>query len=453
MNPKTSVPAVRLALTFLVGTSLPLFAINPPPPVPGGTVLQSVAVGGRAPSPAVPCWQISGGKATFRWPGAPRGAIWFGPVPLCAGGATTGGGGGRGKGVSGAGQEEPPTPEPSPASGGGGRRNRACPGHVDCSSEGGGGPARPQSLRERAFFNIAPNQPGLGDGELTYYVDGLRANFGNPEILSFNSITNMEAYYSAPSATVSRYTIMQPDGTSITFTIANSKAPGQPYVTGMPSGESASSQAGISWTLPDGSFANKADPGARLSQFVPGYGWAHFSPAGGVATGYTTITGRQYSLPLAGMEIIRQIPGGNFVPNGERNSGILRQIKTPAGLFDIVPVTSGAFGNRSFEIREYAAPQVGIKPHPGRLFPVTGVPVFRISFSAPAGTSDQVTVVRALGTEKYTTDHTVTISGSTETWTQLHNNGPFRFFRKLVTSNFGSERISTWTTRLLQAPA
>ena len=383
---KDSLPSAKLALVLLLGSGLPLSAINPPTPVPINKALQPIAVEGKPPAPTTPCWKITGRNATFYWPGAPQGAIWFGPVPICASGIKKRGGGQP----SGYAPDPPVTPEPPVASGP--SRNRACPGHVDCEESGAAGSSPPRSIRERTFLDIAPNQMGLGTGELTYYVDGKRLNLGHPEILSFNSIANLEAFYVPLTADVSRYSIMQPDGTSIIFNLQHNKPPTLPYIKGMPVGEIASSQFGVTWTLPDGSFASKTDANARLTQFVPGYGWVHFPLGGGLATGFTTITGRQYSLPLPGMEVIRQLPAGGYGVNGARTSGVLRQVKTPAGLLDIVPVST-PYAGRSFEIRQYAPAQVGTKP-PGGLFPVTGTPVFGLSFAAPPSTDNQVTVVR-----------------------------------------------------------
>ena len=83
MNSKDSTSAATLALALILGSSLQGFANNPPTPVPINKVLQPISVKGGPPAPVQPCWQISGGKATFYWPGAPLGAIWFGPVPIC----------------------------------------------------------------------------------------------------------------------------------------------------------------------------------------------------------------------------------------------------------------------------------------------------------------------------------------------------------------------------------
>ncbi len=446
--------AVALALAFLTGSRSSLHAANPPVPIPLGKVMQPIAIPGNAPKPVQPCWNISGKRPVLVWPGAPPGAIWIGPIPVCA----------------------KPTPRTRPRSSGansgqlsqpdlaaGPSGNRACPGHVDgyeCSGDSGGGPGVGGSLRERAFIDIAPNQPGLGIGELTYYVEEPKLNFGSPEHLAFNSVLNMEAHFAVVTAGFSRYTISQPDGSSILFNLSDTIPSGKIYAKGLPAlpGD-ASSQAGVTWTSSTGAFVDKAfvmsNSTARVSQFVPGYGWVHFPHTGGLATGFTTITGRVYDWAssslsaVMGVEIIRKLPGTGHGVNGLRDSGFLRQIKTPAGLLDVVPTTSGTYANRGFTISQYAASQVG--PISGDLYPVTGSAVFSIKFEAPTSPG-LVTITRALGTEKYTTNHTVSISGTDSTWTQMHTNGPFQFRRILNTPTYGSTRTSTWTAKLLAAP-
>jgi RHS repeat-associated protein len=330
----------------------------------------------------------------------------------------------------------------------------------ECGGDSGSGPGIGGSLRERAFIDIAPNQPGLGIGELTYYVEEPKQNFGSTEHLAFNSILNMEAHYAVVTPGFSRYTIFQPDGSSILFNLSDTIPPGKPYAKGLPAlSADASSQAGVTWTNSSGAFINKpalpATLGDRLSQFVPGYGWVHFPITGGLANGFTTITGRVYDWSASslsavmGVDIIRKLPGSGYGVNGLRDSGFLRQIKTPAGLLDVVPVTSGTYANRSFIINQYAASQVGLKS--GDLYPVTGSAVFSIKFEAPTSPG-LVTITRSLGTEKYTTNHTVSISGTASTWTQMHTNGPFQFRRILNTPTSGSTRNSTWKAKLLAAP-
>jgi RHS repeat-associated protein len=441
--------SAALALAFVTGSSSTLHAANPPIPIPLGKVMQSIAIGGNAPPPVRPCWNTSGKIPVLLWPGAPPGAIWFGPIPVCAKPTPK-------TGPKSSGAKSGQIPEPPIADGPSG--NRACPGHVDgyqCAGDSGSGPGIGGSLRERAFIDIAPNQPGLGIGELTYYVEEPKLNFGSPEHLAFNSILNMEAHYAVVTPGFSRYTIFQPDGSSILFNLSDTIPPSKPYAKGLPAlSADASSQAGVTWTNSSGAFVNKpalpATLGDRLSQFVPGYGWVHFPITGGLANGFTTITGRVYDWSASslsavmGVEIIRKLPGSGYGVNGLRDSGFLRQIKTPAGLLDVVPLTS-----RSFIISQYAASQVGLKS--GDLYAVTGNAVFSIKFEAPSSPG-LLTTTRSLGTEKYTTNHTVSISGTASTWTQMHTNGPFQFRRILNTPTYGSTRNSTWKAKLLAAP-
>jgi hypothetical protein len=85
-----------------------------------------------------------------------------------------------------------------------------------------------------------------------------------------------------------------------------------------------------------------------------------------LANGFTTITGRVYDWSASslsavmGVDIIRKLPGSGYGVNGLRDSGFLRQIKTPAGLLDVVPIVSGTYANRGFIINQYAASQVGL---------------------------------------------------------------------------------------------
>ena len=160
--------SAALALAFVTGSSSTLHAANPPIPIPLGKVMQPIAIGGNATPPVRPCWNTSGKIPVLLWPGAPPGAIWFGPIPVCAKPTPK-------TGPKSSGAKSGQIPEPPIADGPSG--NRACPGHVDgqgneCGGDSGSGPGIGGSLRERAFIDIAPNQPGLGIGELTYYVVG-----------------------------------------------------------------------------------------------------------------------------------------------------------------------------------------------------------------------------------------------------------------------------------------
>jgi len=108
-----------------------------------------------------------------------------------------------------------------------------------------------------------------------------------------------------------------------------------------------------------------------------------------------------------------------------QGDGSIRQVKTLAGLLDVVPLS-----DRAYEVRKYAPQQVGAKA--GGLYTVNGNPIRTMHVSAPAGEADKVIITNQSGTQSSVTTHTVTTDPVTgESWFQDIQMGAFELEREL----------------------
>ncbi len=163
---------------------------------------------------------------------------------------------------------------------------------------------------------------------------------------------------------------------------------------------------------------------AFVKHYRSSTGFSCYPIDGGKAVSYETKAGRTYAFPLSGMEIIRLRTDGNFVLNGEYGNGFIRQVKTVAGLMDVVSLTS-----RSYEIRKYAPAQIGAKS--GNLWTAIGSPILTLKVEAPAGTTTRLIVTRTEGSRSIVSNYSVAVAGTSETWTKLASGGEFSYQKVL----------------------
>jgi RHS repeat-associated protein len=265
----------------------------------------------------------------------------------------------------------------------------------------------PSCIIEKIAIAIMPNEPSLGSGMIQYYVEKDDLNFGSRTHLAFYGLPSMVAKAPATQpiqngdmilGTQTVYGITQAGGSVLDFLITrfnqNLTNPPPAPVNGAPTGNGAFSQARVGIYTPPNSQTS------FIRQFRSGDGLADFPAAGGPIARFTTNSGRVYDFPLAGFEVLYDYPTG-AVPANTPN--YLRQVKTAAGLLDVVPVNA-----RSFFIRKYAPTQVGAKGANG-FYTAVGEPIESYSFSSPVvpeNAPKKLTVIHKIGTETYTTLHT-----------------------------------------------
>jgi RHS repeat-associated protein len=324
-------------------------------------------------------------------------------------------------------------------------------GGKDCCKKPTTDPTPPSCVRETVALAFAPNDNGLGSGVLQLYIDTTAGNLGSRTFLDFYGIPWMNATKLPNAGTSSVYRISQAGGSFITFAIDDSQVPGPSgYMVGYPVGGEAYSQARITYVDVAGAPTNKAGA-VYLRQHRAGSGHVDYPVAGGRAVKFVTTEGRPYTFPFAGVEFIAERPNGTYVDNAFQSNDVIRQLKTHAGLLDVVPLT-----DRSYEIRKYAPQQVGTRP-PWGLYPVTGSPYFTMKVEAPVATLNTLVITKTSGTQQTVTTYVCTADPLTgETWKQTVQKGGFTYERVLARSpqvGLGPDyRSSTWTARLLAAP-
>jgi len=347
--------------------------------------------------------------------------------------------------------EDPDAEEGSDCDGTGGASDpSSSSGCGDCNQ-----PSNPQQpgtggcIKEEIPLSIAPNEPGLGVGKIKLYIDASGANLGSRDYLDFFGSPQMSITEKTSNSNSSELGIVQGGGSLIRFSLPSSKASGQSAAVGLPTGAAGDSLARLTYVDATGGFSD-AGGAQSIRQYRSGGGFVTYPLNGGRATSLETKQGRKYSFPLATMEIIREKPDGTLVPNGTYGQGLIRQVKTAAGLLDMVQLSE-----RSYEVRTYGPSQVGAKV--GGLFTVNSAPFFVMKVEAPAGTQNELVVTKTEGSLSTVARHTVTVDGTTESWRQEVTAGSFKYNRLLtreVAADLGAAyRRSNWSAGLLSVPS
>lgn len=310
-------------------------------------------------------------------------------------------------------------------------------------------PPPPSCIKDTIPLAFAPNDDGLGAGILQLYIEGTSQNLGSRSFLEFFGLPLMTVTKAQDLGGRTSYETIQAGGSKITFEINDSQAQAG-WIVGVPVGGEAYSQARVTFVNSAGQPSQKAGA-AFLRQFRAGSGYVDYPVNGGRAVRFVTNEGRLYSFPFAGVEVIRQRPDNVLVVNGSIGDGLVRQVKTLAGLLDVV-----ALSDRSYEVRKYAISQVGAKGGDG-IWPVSGAPIFTLKVEAPEADLNKLVVTRTTGTQVNTTTHVCTVDPEEgETWKQTITSGGFSVERQLLRAPqpaLGPDyRKVTWTARLTAAP-
>jgi RHS repeat-associated protein len=288
-----------------------------------------------------------------------------------------------------------------------------------CNDPGGG-----SCISEEVLLGIAPNHPGLDTGRLKLYIDKTGSNLGSRAYLEFFGIPEMSVTEKNDQSSRSELGIMQAGGTRMMFDIASTRNPGASFIQGMPMGETAYSQARVSYVDSAGAFSERSGA-SFIRQFRAGAGTVDYPTTGGKATRFETRQGRVYTFPLNQMEVIRERSNGTYVINGDYSDALIRQVKTVAGLLDVVPL-----GERAYEIRKYAPQQVGAKSN--GLFTATSDPYYKMKVEAPVDTQNKLTITVTEGSQVIVSNHTITLNGGAEEWVEEVTAGDFNYRWSLV---------------------
>jgi RHS repeat-associated protein len=305
---------------------------------------------------------------------------------------------------------------PQKDSGNGGSGNdseRDCDDDEDDDDDGDVG-----CIKEAMPLAIAPNEPGLGVGKLNLYIKAADENLASLKFLEFYGLPQMSLTKTGGVGTSTNYDIIQAGSTQISFVAPNASGG-----VGNPVGASAYSLARLQHVDATGSVAAK-ETATLVKQYRSSLGSCCYPIGGGKAVSYETKAGRTYAFPLSGMEVLRVRADGFLVVNGEYGNGFIRQVKTVAGLMDVVSLTP-----RSYEIRKYAPGQIG--PKVGNLWTANGSPILTLKIEAPAGTTTQLTVTRTEGSRRTVSNYSVAIAATAETWTKRTGCGAFSYEKSL----------------------
>jgi YD repeat-containing protein len=273
-------------------------------------------------------------------------------------------------------------------------------------------------IKEAMPLAIAPNEPGLGVGKLNLYIKAANENLASLKFLEYYGLPQMSLTKTGSVGTTTNYDIVQAGSTKISFATPNGIGE-----VGKPTGASAYSLARLQHVDAAGSVAPK-EIATLVKQYRSTSGSCCYPIEGGKAVSYETRAGRTYAFPLSGMEVIRLRTDGTFVINGEYGNGFIRQVKTVAGLLDIVSLS-----DRSYEIRKYAPAQIGAKS--GNLWTSISSPILTLRIEAPVGTTTQLIVTRTEGSRRVVSNYSVAVTGTAETWTKRTGCGAFAYEKSL----------------------
>ncbi len=279
-------------------------------------------------------------------------------------------------------------------------------------------PDDPSCIKEQVMLSVAPNQPGLEKGMLQLYIDRTGSNLASLDFVSYYAVPEMFVNSTADSGTETKYSIIQAGGSAIPFAVDKAGSS-----LGKPTGASAYSQARLSFVDAGGTTSGKSSA-ASVRQYRGSNGFGDYPVTGGLMTKYQTRQGRSYSFPLTGMEVIRKNSAGALLVNVPPTQGSIRQVKTAAGLLDIVPLTT-----RSYEVRKYAPAQIG--PKSAGLYTVLSAPIRTMKVEAPANTQNKLIITKTTGSVQTVAVNTCEIEDGYEVWRQVVTAGSFEFERVL----------------------
>ncbi|HEY8962525.1 MAG TPA: RHS repeat-associated core domain-containing protein [Luteolibacter sp.] len=254
-------------------------------------------------------------------------------------------------------------------------------GNVDCTNDDGP-PKAPGSVELTFSLEACPLEYSVSVGALRLYFDSPVANMGDPVYLEYHSVAGAkiasQTTTNLPSGVLRRFTINQLSGKPLTFELRSGESVLKPY------GSGADSRA-RSELRTDTAITTDLNQATRLRQYRSAGGYMEFSIANGNVLRWVGPTGRALNFPAdpqtgtasMGLEVIRV-------------AGKIRQVKSPAGMLDVVPDADG----RGYRVITYLPSEIGGKN--GELYTLV----------ANASPQKTVHVVHPLGTKKVISTHT-----------------------------------------------
>ncbi|MGB0155106.1 MAG: RHS repeat domain-containing protein [Verrucomicrobiales bacterium] len=323
----------------------------------------------------------------------------------------------------------------------------------DCP-KGGNCPTPLGSIQHWVSLALMPNEPGFGDGSLKLFIEEANANLASGNFLNLYGPVWMRIASQTRVGDSTEYSIIQAGGSSIVFVIDDEPANPGDFIVGHPVGGGASSQARVTYVDASGNPATKQDA-AYLRQYRAGGGYVEFPVNGEFVLRMVTDSGRVYEfdnqLPIDVLVTSKSDGALESELQPDPNKKNIRQVKSPAGLLDVV-----VLGERSYEVRKYAPSQITGQDGDG-LYETDGDPVKSLRVEAPAGTNNELSVTLTEGSFVEDFDYSVSVpQPGAELWQQTVVQGAFEHQRLLKRSPRDGQpgyRDFSRNYQLLQAPS
>ena len=244
---------------------------------------------------------------------------------------------------------------------------------------------KPGSVDLSFSLEACPLEYSVAVGGMRLYLEKAEDNMGAPVFLNYNSVASAkiseQLTTDLPTGVTKRYVINQVSGTPIAFDF---KA-GETVMK--PSGNGAASNARAELRTATGTVTTDPAQATKLRQYRSAGGYMEFSLANGNILKWSGPTGRSLDFPVdpatgtaaMGLEVLRE-------------NGKIRQVKSPAGMLDVIPDSDG----RGYRVVPYLPSEVGSKS--GAFY----------SLAPNARPKKSVHIVHPLGTSKLVstfTDH------------------------------------------------
>lgn len=286
-------------------------------------------------------------------------------------------------------------------------------------------PSEPGSIKEVMSLALVPNEQDLDDGALVLYLDEPSSNLGDRQFLEFYAMPYMRVTSQQVGSTHAEYTIAQASGVRLGYKAAVEQPSAGQWIKGAPTGSAAYAQTHVTYADASGNPTNYANADV-LRQHRAAGGYVEYSKNGGRVLRAVTRKGRIHDLQNLPVEVIRENQHGNYFVESNSRTGIVRQVKTVAGLLDVVPLSG-----RSYEIRKYAPSQIGAKD-PSGLYAVLGNPYRTMKVEAPSDDASKLIITKTSGSLSTVTTHTVeTPDLQSQLWKQDVVSGQFAYSRNL----------------------
>ncbi|MEM6820322.1 MAG: RHS repeat-associated core domain-containing protein [Verrucomicrobiota bacterium] len=314
----------------------------------------------------------------------------------------------------------------------------------ECSGPGSNCPEDLGSISHRVNLALFPNEPELGAASVRLFSQAPVPNLASENFLSVYGSIWMRIESRTRLGNNNEYRIIQANGSAISFLIADDpENPGESII-GRPMRGEANTQTRVTYVTETGDPATW-QTATYLRQYRAAGGYVEYPKAGGFAVRMVTDPGRVYEFDQLPIEIVANVGTGAETINTDSIGffpGVsnLRQLKTPAGLIDVV-----RFTDTSYEIRKYAPSQIiqvsgGEVSYEGQGTPIETLRVVA-NLNSWGQNSPGITVTRTIGSfeEKFEYFSETAVggggggsAGASESWSQVVTQGGFVHSRSLT---------------------